>query len=77
MRYTELKNRLKYLKKLKYEKFGKGIPCYRKIFAYREWRMMQAVSEHDIVYSHDFYDYLLYLEDKNIMALMAYGTAEK
>jgi hypothetical protein len=77
MRYRELKNRVVYLKKLGYAKYKKGWGGYRKVFSQNGYNTEQWISEHDIFNAESFYDYLLFLEDKNIMLLMAYGWTEQ
>jgi len=75
MRLSELRPKIRYLKKLGYTKAETGWGAYRKRFSHNDWHKEQWVNAHDIFYSVAFEEYLDYLEDKNIMLLMAYAFA--
>jgi hypothetical protein len=70
MRYSEIKKRLKILKKWEYQK-EKNFPSYYRIFRLNNWYFRQSINAYDILHSNlDFEDWMNYLYEKNSALLL-------
>lgn len=73
MKYSEIKAKLKILKKHGFRKFGKGFPFYRRDYRLNDWHFNQVISENDILYfRRDLDNYCSYLYEKNMKLLLQY-----
>lgn len=74
MKYSEIKERIKILKKHAYYK-NTGMPFYNREYRLNEWRINQAINNFDVAYGHfPLNEYLQYLYDKNMKILLHYDT---
>lgn len=77
MKYSEIKARLKLLKKHDYSKMH-GWPVWIKTFKLENWNIQQCISNHDIVYTkQELESFLDYLEEKNLRILFESFLDEK
>jgi hypothetical protein len=72
MKYSELKSRVKILKKHAYLK-DVGQPYYQREYTLNKWRIKQSISNFDVIYCHYPLDeFLQYLYEKNMRILLEY-----
>lgn len=74
MKYSEIKKRIKILKKHGYKKVRVShfsLPVYERIYKLNNWSFKQAINQHDILYTEmDLNDYLIHLYKKSMKLLL-------